>query len=186
MKLSLALFLLLGQLAGAEPAAQFVWPTSYTRLRLISVPVDCNWREGRPFAPREKVAHLLHIPEEGSADVDLSEVLIEKGWSVKLDRDEVLVATPPSQPAGSPGAIAPGLIRETEESRLAVSNFVKICASEHKQWVRNHPQQALLDSVGADLARQARRPVPWTFAIVSASEPNAACTGEGMAGPRRR
>lgn len=177
MKKTWILGLMMCSLAWSEPmvpAAQFEWPTSYTRMRLISVPVDCNWREGRPFAPREKVAKILKLPAEGSADVDVIEALSAQGWSVKLDHDEALVAFPSAQVALS----AP--IRETSESRLAVSNFVDICVQEHKQWIRNDPRQALLNSVGADLARQARRPVPWTFAIVRDSYPNAACTGEGM------
>lgn len=180
MKKTLFLALAMVWMAWSDPlvpAAQFEWPTSYTRVRLISVPLDCNWRDGRPFAPREKVAKILKLPTEGSADVDLIEVLDQQGWSVKLDHDQALVAFPPAQAqAGEPGAP----IRETGESRLAVSNFIQICASEHKEWVRNDPRQGLLNSVGADLARQARRPVPWTFAIVRSSDPNASCTGEGM------
>ncbi|MFN8611310.1 MAG: hypothetical protein U0931_27445 [Vulcanimicrobiota bacterium] len=66
------------------PAAQFDWPTSYTRVRLVSIPVDCNWREGRPFAPRDQVARILKLTQEGSADIDLID-------------DQALVATPPAQ-----------------------------------------------------------------------------------------
>lgn len=180
MKKSVFLGLILGWMAWAEPlvpASEFAWPTSYTRVRLISVPVDCNWRDGRPFAPREKVARTLKLPAEGSADVDLIEALTQQGWSVKLDHDEALVAFPPSRvQASEPGAP----VRETSESRLAVETFARICVSEHKQWIRNDPRQALLNQVGADLAHQARRAIPWTFAIVKDSEPNAACTGEGM------
>ncbi len=181
MKKTWILGLMMCSLGWSEPlvpAAQFEWPTAYTRVRLISVPVDCNWRDGKPFAPREKVAKILKLPAEGSADVDVIEVLSERGWTVKLDHDEALVAFPPAQGEAAAGPGAP--IRETSESRLAVSNFVDICVQEHKQWVRNDPRQAMLNSVGADLARQARRPVPWTFAIVRDAYPNAACTGEGM------
>lgn len=63
---------------------------------------------------------------------------------------------------------------------MAVRNFASICAKERKVWVKNHPKQALLDAIGSDIARQARRPIPWVFAIIQDAEPNAACTGEGM------
>ena len=161
------------------PASQFEWPTSSVRIRLISVDIDCYWREGRPVAPRDKVARLLKISEQGSAEVDLIEELAQKRWMITREREQTIVARPPIQAlASSPGGSAP--IRETTESKLAVANFIKICAQRNKQWIRNHPQQELIDSIGADLARQARRPIPWTFAIVRDSEPNAACTGEGM------
>lgn len=180
MKKILLLSLLILKMAWSEPlvpASQFEWPTSFTRVRLISVPLDCNWRDGRPFAPRDKVAKILKLELEGSPDVDLIEALSAQGWSVKFDHDQALVAFPPVQSeSANPGAP----IRETSESRLAVEAFARICVSEHKQWIRNDPRQALLDSVGADIARQARRPVPWTFAIVRDSSPNASCTGEGM------
>ena len=185
MKFSWIVFLLSTQLVWAEPAvpaAEFQWPDLCTQVRLISVPINCGWRQGRPFAPREQVAKILKLSadESAPADLDLGEALIEKGWMVQTESDGTIVAYPPAVTPASTGGWGTAVVRETSDSRRAKANFLKICAKEHKVWVKNHPQQALLDSVGSDLARQARRPVPWTFAIVQDSSPNAACTGEGM------
>jgi hypothetical protein len=162
----------------ALPARDFAWPTSPVTVRLNSVPVWCSWRDGRPVAPRASVARLLRLPAEGEVDVDLIDALTQQNWYVQLDRDGGVVARPALQ-AQTPDS-AQMLVRETDESRRAVETFAHLCVAEHHDWVKNDPRQQTVDTIGQSIARQARRPVPWTFAIVRDREPNAACTGEGM------
>lgn len=173
----------LAKLVWAEPpilASEFAWPSFIERIRLRSVPVYCSWKEGRPYVSREHVSKLLKLPAEGSVQLDLIEALSQAGWTVQMQSDGSLVANPPLHEIHGPNTSLAGPIRETDESRLAVSRFSRICSQENKVWVKHHPRQQWVDEVGANLARQARRPIPWTFAIIQDREPNAACTGEGM------
>lgn len=176
--------LLLAQLAWADapvPASEYPWPDFVERIQLQSIPVHCGWRQGRPFVPREQVARILKLSLQGESQVDLIEALSGAGWTVEKQSDGTVVARPPlaaEVDTGGLGAVAP--VRESDESLRAVDAFMRICAKERKVWVKHHPQQGLVDSIGADLARQARRPIPWTFAIIQERQPNAACTGEGM------
>lgn len=176
--------LLLAQIAWAEPpvpASEYPWPDFVERIQLQSVPVHCGWRHGRPFVPREQVARILKLSLQGESQIDLIEALSEAGWTVQKQSDGSLVARPPvAGETDTEGLGAAVPIRESDESLRAVAAFIRICAKEKKVWVKHHPQQALVDSIGADLARQARRPIPWTFAIIQERKPNAACTGEGM------
>lgn len=159
------------------PASQFAWPDSPTTIRLISVDAPASWRDGRPVVAREAVARILKISAEGCEVVDLIEELSRQGWVVQRDRDGAIVARPAPAAAAAPSGFL--VVRETEESRRAVANFRSICDREHTPWVSD-PRQALVDRVGQAIAAQARRPVPWTLAIVRSKTPNAACTGEGM------
>jgi Zn-dependent protease with chaperone function len=159
------------------PAAQFAWPQSPKTIRLISIVAPASWRDGRPIVPREAVAKILKLSTEGSADVDLIEELTRQNWVVQSEHDGSIVARPALAAVSTQTGFA--AVRETAESRLAVANFRKICAKENTPWIEDS-RQAQLDRVGQALAAQARRPIPWTFAIVRSNKPNAACTGEGM------
>jgi predicted Zn-dependent protease len=160
----------------ARPAKEFEWPAMPVNVRLISIPVACSWKDGRPFVAREAVARLLKLEPEWGEEVDLGEALSQKNWNVQRQSDGSVVASPPvaSNPEG------PRRIRESDESKLAVRNFAAICAQEGVVWLRSHPRQTEVDQIGNQLAELARRPIPWTFAIVEDKDPNAACTGEGM------
>ena len=68
----------------------------------------------------------------------------------------------------------------TEEMQRAMVNFVSVVKSRHYFIASNDPRQAWVQQIGLRLANQARRPVPWQFAIVGDAHPNAACTGEGV------
>ena len=99
MKKVLVAILLLTGVAFAEPAVpanEFDWPKSPARFRVISVTVDCEWKEGRPFVPRSELVKLLHISAEGPESVDLIEALTGKGWMVRHDRNGDIEAINPN------------------------------------------------------------------------------------------
>ena len=112
----------------AVPAKQFNWPTTPTPFRVVTVPIDLEWRDGHPYASREDLVKVLHISPQGSSSVDLVEALSEKGWNVRRDRNGDIEAinpkgvsqgsgvnsgkknvatkpqpTPPGKPPGVPG-----------------------------------------------------------------------------------
>ena len=79
----------------AVPAADYPWPTSPVPFRIVSAPIDTEWKGGRPFASRSDLAKLIHISPEGSQSVDLIEALTEKGWLVRKDHNGDLEAINP-------------------------------------------------------------------------------------------
>ena len=77
------------------PAKEFAWPKTPVRFRVVTIPVDLEWKEGRPFASRDDLVSALHLPPEGPRSVDLIEALAEKGWNVRFDRNGDIEAINP-------------------------------------------------------------------------------------------
>ena len=181
MRKTILAFLLLSVVAGAEPALparDFKWPTTYTAFKILSVPLDVQWKDGRPYAARPDLVKYLHIAENGESSVDLIEALAEKGFQVRRDHDGTIQAL---YPDGARTGLATPSVRHSEESVRAVARFQSLLEKQHKVWLQNDPRAALVNRVGQDVAAQARRPIPWIFAIVSDRGPNAGSTGEGVA-----
>lgn len=91
-------FLLCTGVAFAEaavPAADYPWPTSPAPFRIVSVQIETEWKNGRPYAQRSDLAKLIHISAEGSQSVDLIEALTEKGWLVRKDHNGDIEAINP-------------------------------------------------------------------------------------------
>lgn len=71
-------------------------------------------------------------------------------------------------------------LRPSEESLRATSRFLSALREERLSLIEADPRLNRLEKIGQTLAAQARRPIPWRFALVDSDEPNAACCGEGM------
>ena len=102
----------------AVPAKQYSWPKSPAPFRIVSVMVECEWKEGRPFASRSELAKLLRISAEGPESVDLIEALAEKGWYVRRDRNGDIQAINPKG-VSQGGAIDP----KVREKNLSAEKY---------------------------------------------------------------
>lgn len=81
---------------------------------------------------------------------------------------------------GSVALAQPPAPRHSDESQRAMLRFLTAIREGDLRWLREEPRHALINRIGQDLALKARRPIPWTFAILQDREPNAACCGEGV------
>ena len=161
----------------AVPAKNYTWPSTHTSIRIGGATIYCDWRDGRPFAPRQELCKYLHITESGPDPADVIEALCEKGWNLRTGRDGMVEALNPNSAAST---VRPLVIRETAESKRALERFNKLLTQEHLEWLKAEPRANMVNEIGQMIARAARRPIPWTFAVVRSAEPNAACSGEGM------
>jgi hypothetical protein len=66
---------------------------------MVTVPVECEWKEGRPYASRPDVAKLLKLPLEGDPTIDLIEALNHGGWLLCYDRDGSIQIIDPNSAA---------------------------------------------------------------------------------------
>lgn len=165
----LALMVMLSALSWA----QFQWPDRATAVRIQGEAVSVTWRDGRPFVERDKTVHLLHI-RGGPHELDLAQALESQGFTMRLNEDGSIDCERPRKAAVSPDPQAWGH-RPTAEKSLSP-------ARRRAQTRRGNPGDArgeLIQSIGEELARHARRPVRWTFTLVKDDNPNAWTPGEG-------
>ena len=178
MKRCLIGFLILTAAAFAEPAVpakDYHWPSTTVLVRFGAVVIECVWSNNRPMASRQDLAKFLHISEAGADPADLIDAVTEKGWLVRQGHDGAIEIINPVSAADRPL-----IIRESAESRRALARFSSLVAQKNLIWLKDEPRAAMVTAMGQDLARVARRPIPWTFAIIRSSELNAACCGEGI------
>ena len=76
---------------GAEPATDFQWPDSYTRVKINGIEVSCEWRDGLPWVLGEDVAKITRtkLPDRS---INLAKFLAEQGYEIDLDNREGLIS----------------------------------------------------------------------------------------------
>lgn len=161
----LALMVMLSALAWG----QFHWPDRATAVRIQGETVSVIWRDGKPFVERDKTVHLLHI-REGPQEIDLAQALESQGFTMRLSSDGSIDCERPakavaSNPLAWGHALTPGRALSSQGHRRSKT--------------ASHSRKELIQSIGEELARHARRPVRWTFTLVQDDTPNAWTPGEG-------
>lgn len=163
--------------------SQFTWPEEQTTVRIDGVPVVATWRHGRPFVSRDATLAVLHI-RSGPDDLDLRQVLEERGYLCTLNADGSIDCVRPRVASSAPpqwgrASQEPAVVRVGRNSRKR--RFTSRTVSSRPQPARPSVDQysALVDAIGQEVARFSRRPIAWTFTVVSDSDPNAWTPGEG-------
>lgn len=167
----LALLMMLSALAWG----QFHWPDQATVVRIQGETVSVIWRDGKPFVERDKTIHLLHI-RTGPHEIDLAQALQSQGFTVRENSDgSIDCERPPKAVASDPQAwghgSTPGRALSPASGR---HHRLKSPAGIHSD-----SREELIQSIGEELARHARRPIRWTFTLVEDDVPNAWTPGEG-------
>jgi hypothetical protein len=75
----------------AEPATDFKWPDSYTRVKINGIEVDCEWRDGVPWVLGGDVAKITRtkLPDRS---INLAKFLADQGYEVDMDNREGLIS----------------------------------------------------------------------------------------------
>jgi len=144
----------------------FTWPDQQANVRINGEAVVATWKDGIPYVSREQTLHLLHI-RSGPSEINLIDALTQRGYKMRLNSDG-------SIDCNKGGGTVCQDTQNWGHSKSAVATAADPKASPAD------PRQAMVDAIGQDLAVHSRRPIRWTFTVVTNAEPNAWTPGEGQ------